>query len=104
MLSSIAKRSFLGQQRLCSRALSSEIAVNQVARVFRAHVGCEADALSLDAVTKKSFDAVKALPGFVRATRTSVCTQTKRVRSRALSPRSFPLILRGADSRYLDVF
>merc|ERR1719174_3350182 len=58
--------------RTFARALSTEVPVNQVARVTRTHVGNEANAAKADAVLQELKPKLAALPGYVKTKRT-VC-------------------------------
>ena len=56
-----------------SRALSTEVPIKHVARVWRSHVNSEKDAASLDdLVAKKVMPSLREQPGFVKTVRT-VC-------------------------------
>ena len=59
-------------KNLLARSLATEIPINQVARVYRMHVGNEETALKIDALAKKASAKVATQPGFVKMTRT-VC-------------------------------
>ena len=52
--------------------MSTEIPINQVARVYRMHVEGEADAMKADAIIKGSMPKIASVPGYVSFQRT-VC-------------------------------
>ena len=55
-----------------ARMMSTEIPINQVARVYRMHVEGEADAMKADAIIKGSMPKIASVPGYVSFQRT-VC-------------------------------
>ena len=57
---------------LAARMMSTEVPINQVARVTRTHVGNEANALEADGILNGLLPELKKQPGFVKAKRT-VC-------------------------------
>ena len=55
-----------------ARAMSTEVPVNQVARVARLHVGNEENALKADAIVKSLLPEMEKQPGYLKTKRT-VC-------------------------------
>ena len=55
-----------------ARMMSTEVPIDQVARVTRTHVGNEANALEADGILNGLLPELKKQPGFVKAKRT-VC-------------------------------
>jgi len=55
--------------RVATRSFSSEVAVNEVARVIRGKVSGEESALNADAVLHSALPKLQEQPGFVKVSR-----------------------------------